>query len=119
MLRRSLSAALTCLFLVPAAVPAPAWGPAARETKAPRWDARGVGPPGASAAALQGAVRPGGPTPSRPAAAPGCGRARAATAPPGGARAASRGHTWRSAPTCSGVSARSALANSASERRSS
>ena len=45
MLRFPLFAALACLFLVPAAAPAPARGPAARETKAPRWDARGVGPP--------------------------------------------------------------------------
>ena len=37
--------ALTCLVLLPAAVPAPAWEPAARQTKVPRWDARGVGPP--------------------------------------------------------------------------
>ena len=37
--------ALPCLALLPAALPAPARGPAARETKAPRWDARGVGPP--------------------------------------------------------------------------
>ena len=44
MLRRSLSVALTCLVLLPAAVPAPAREPAARETKVPRWDARGVGP---------------------------------------------------------------------------
>ena len=43
MLRRSLPVALTCLVLLPAAAPAPARGPAARETKAPRWDARGVG----------------------------------------------------------------------------
>ena len=45
MLRRTLSVALTCLVLLPAAVPAPAREPAARETKVPRWDARGVGPP--------------------------------------------------------------------------
>src|SRR6516225_548015 len=44
MLRRLLSVALTCLVLLPAAVPAPAREPAARETKVPRWDARGVGP---------------------------------------------------------------------------
>src|SRR5262245_64428837 len=44
MLRRSLFVALTCLGLLPAAVPAPAQEPAARETKVPRWDARGVGP---------------------------------------------------------------------------
>jgi metallo-beta-lactamase class B len=44
MLRRSLSVALTCLVLLPVAVPAPAREPAARETKVPRWDARGVGP---------------------------------------------------------------------------
>jgi hypothetical protein len=35
--------ALTCLALFPAAVPASAQEPAARETKVPRWDARGVG----------------------------------------------------------------------------
>src|SRR6516162_2385421 len=44
MLRRLLSVALTYLVLLPAAVPAPAREPAARETKVPRWDARGVGP---------------------------------------------------------------------------
>src|SRR6516165_11594586 len=43
MLRRSLSVALTCLVLLPVAVPAPAREPAARETKVPSWDARGVG----------------------------------------------------------------------------
>jgi metallo-beta-lactamase class B len=44
MLRRSLSVALTCLVLLPAAVLTPAGEPAARETNVPRWDARGVGP---------------------------------------------------------------------------
>ena len=44
MLRRLLSVALTYLVLLPATVPAPAREPAARETKVPRWDARGVGP---------------------------------------------------------------------------
>jgi hypothetical protein len=37
--------ALTCLVLLPAAVPAPARQPAARQSKVPRWDARGVGLP--------------------------------------------------------------------------
>ena len=44
MLRCSLSAALNCLVFLHAAVPAPAREPIARETKVPRWDARGVGP---------------------------------------------------------------------------
>jgi metallo-beta-lactamase class B len=44
MLRCSLST-LTCLVLLAAAVPTPAREPAARETKVPRWDARGVGLP--------------------------------------------------------------------------
>jgi metallo-beta-lactamase class B len=43
MLRRTLSVALTCLVLLPAAVPAPAREPA-RQPKVPRWDARGVRP---------------------------------------------------------------------------
>jgi metallo-beta-lactamase class B len=43
MLHRSFTVALTCLVFVPVAVPAVARGPAARETKVPRWDARGVG----------------------------------------------------------------------------
>ena len=42
---RSPSVALTCLMLLPAAVPAPAQEPASSKTKVPRWDARGVGPP--------------------------------------------------------------------------
>jgi metallo-beta-lactamase class B len=37
--------ALICLVLLPAAGPAPAQEPAARGTKVPPWDARGVGPP--------------------------------------------------------------------------
>jgi metallo-beta-lactamase class B len=44
MLRRFLSAALTGLLLLPSAVPTSAREPAARKTKVPRWDARGVGP---------------------------------------------------------------------------
>jgi hypothetical protein len=44
MLRLRLFAALASLFLVPAAVPAPAREPNALQTKVPRWDARGVGP---------------------------------------------------------------------------
>src|SRR5437870_2295314 len=45
MLRRSLAVALTCLVLLPAAVPVPAAEPAARKTQVPRWGARGVGLP--------------------------------------------------------------------------
>src|SRR4029077_4521882 len=46
MLRGSLSVALTCLVLLPATVPSAERKPAARETKVPHWDARGVGPLG-------------------------------------------------------------------------
>ncbi len=45
MLRIRRFAALTCLVLLPAAVPAPAREPAVRETKVPHWDVRGVGLP--------------------------------------------------------------------------
>jgi hypothetical protein len=44
MLRRTLPVALTCLVILPAAVPAATRAPGARPTKVPRWDARGVGP---------------------------------------------------------------------------
>jgi hypothetical protein len=45
MLRVRLFAALASLFLLPAAVPAPAREPAAPQTEIPRWEARGVGLP--------------------------------------------------------------------------
>src|SRR5262249_45088031 len=45
MLRNRHFAALACLLLLPAAVPAQARKPAAQETKVPHWDARGGGLP--------------------------------------------------------------------------